>query len=315
MIKKLHAAAAAVAVTGLAGGALVLPAVTAEASTGKGVVSTRAGVPLSVNDAPKLKSNRTGWVRTGERITISCQVIGDEVRGPWGPNKIWDYIDGRGYVSDSWVNTGTNRRLAGVPDCGAKPGTPAKTPAPKTTTPATQKGAVVPLSQQTTLSTKERDCGPTSVVVALLKAGHTPRAWDAKNPAAAIKAARDATGIASGNTRGVHLRSALQANGAEASFTLQRDEALAAARAGRAVIFGGDSYTLNQKWSRHSGGGHSGHWIVIVGYDAKSDTYTVVDPNATEVSAKKISAAGLRDFFDTSRLSNPTSLGSVIVNS
>lgn len=121
MKTRTKATLAALAATATIGGGVVavVPTATA-AATGSGTVATH-GVSLSVNDAPRLQSNRRGWVKAGQRVTISCQVYGDYVDGKWGRTNLWNYVNNLGYASDGWIDTGTNGRLSGVPECGSKP--------------------------------------------------------------------------------------------------------------------------------------------------------------------------------------------------
>lgn len=69
--------------------------------------------------------------------------------------------------------TGYDHRIPGVPDCGG------------------QSGALVPVSQfHGQAANQGEDCGPASVVSALLAAGVTPRGWTASRPVTAINQAR-----------------------------------------------------------------------------------------------------------------------------
>lgn len=300
MVTKIHTAAAALAVTAIASGAVVLPSVTAEAATGSGVVWTRAGVPLSVNDAPRLKSNRTGWVHAGQRVKITCQTVGDPVRGPWGTNNLWDYVEGKGYASDAWINTRTNHRLAGVPDCGAvRPGAAAPAPrGPKPSTrpaapkpaapkpgadsrPAGSRGPLLPIRQGSGQWTQWSDCGPTSVVVSLIYTGHTPRRWDPSAPRFAITQARaDAGAPGKTYTTRHQLTKAINSYpGARAEAVGDYASLKAAVRSGKPVIMGINSG--GPDWRKNKGNGqkaYGSHWVVVASYDAKTDEYLVVDP-------------------------------------
>lgn len=321
MNKKLVAAAALATSAVVGGSTLALPMVTASAANGSGTVATRVGMPLSVNPAPRLNAKRVGWVRSGERITISCQVVGDAVKGPWGTNNLWDYIPGKGYVADAWVNTGSNKRLAGVPDCGAKPGTttPGKPVTNQPGTPAfVAKGKLIGIHQGSGQPTQWSDCGPTSVVAVVLYTGRTPRAWDPKAPAAAItQARRDAGGSFNGRgtaiyTHGYHLERALDSYpGIESHDTRDWNELIAAAKAGKPVIMGGNSGYPNWRKDKVNQRAYGGHWFVVAGYDAKTDTFRIMDP----ISARGTDAIHtmksheLKTFHDQN-----ASLGGVIVD-
>ena len=47
-------------------------------------------------------------------MTISCQKNGSSVTGTYGTTMLWDFI-GNGYVSDAYVNTGSDGQVA--PTC------------------------------------------------------------------------------------------------------------------------------------------------------------------------------------------------------
>lgn len=55
-----------------------------------------------------------GTVDDGESVRIVCQRRGSTVSGPYGRTDLWDKI-GTGYVSDAYVYTGSDGRVA--PDC------------------------------------------------------------------------------------------------------------------------------------------------------------------------------------------------------
>jgi hypothetical protein len=83
---------------------------------GRGVAAT--GGP--VVNARSWTSTRDSIVRTfpnGWKLTIFCQQTGDWVYGRWGWTNVWDYVGQQGdtprFVSDGFVNTGTNGFVAG----------------------------------------------------------------------------------------------------------------------------------------------------------------------------------------------------------
>jgi hypothetical protein len=67
-------------------------------------------------DAPTIRTFPNGW-----KLVIFCQQQGPAVQGRWGRTTVWDYVGQYGdapmFVSDGWVNTGTNGYVAG--DCAA----------------------------------------------------------------------------------------------------------------------------------------------------------------------------------------------------
>ncbi|MEC3977631.1 SH3 domain-containing protein [Amycolatopsis sp. H20-H5] len=103
---------ATVCVLGLAG------AVPAFAATG--TVQT-AGDPLNVRRAPSTNSSAVRTVANGASVTIDCQPTGTQVTGPLGTTTLWDHVPALGgYVSDGYVKTGSDQRIA--PDCGVGSG-------------------------------------------------------------------------------------------------------------------------------------------------------------------------------------------------
>ncbi|WP_156798235.1 M23 family metallopeptidase, partial [Brevibacterium mcbrellneri] len=68
-------------------------------------------------------------------------------RRPLGRTNLWDRIPGCGYVSDGWVDTGTNGPLKGVPTCTDAPSQPTRAPQP-TTPPQPQQDYQYPFTSQ-----------------------------------------------------------------------------------------------------------------------------------------------------------------------
>jgi cell wall-associated NlpC family hydrolase len=101
------------AVVTLVAGGLALAGATA-ASAASGTVNT-AGTALTVRSGPGTGYTSVGTVADGAAVTISCQTAGTSVTGTYGTTTIWDKIgDGR-FVSDAYVFTGSDGRVA--PDC------------------------------------------------------------------------------------------------------------------------------------------------------------------------------------------------------
>jgi surface antigen len=109
-------AVASLAGLGLAGGI----AVAANAATGTVHTST---AKLTVRSGPGTGYQAVTSLRKGTKVTISCQTTGTTVRGTYGTSNIWDKVDSGRYVSDAYVYTGSDGRVA--PKCGGShPGTP-----------------------------------------------------------------------------------------------------------------------------------------------------------------------------------------------
>ena len=102
----------AAAVTVLALTALVAGA--GAASAASGTVNT-AGAPLTVRSGPGTSYASVGTVADGAAVTISCQTAGSSVTGTYGTTTIWDKIGSGRFVSDAYVYTGSDGRVA--PDC------------------------------------------------------------------------------------------------------------------------------------------------------------------------------------------------------
>ncbi len=111
------------AVVGIgAAGALSFGAV-AHAAGHPGTVHTH-GSPLTARSSPSTSAKSTGSYANGAKVTISCQTTGSKVTGIYGTSTIWDKV-GKGYVSDAYVKTGSDGRVA--PNCKKSPAPPTST--------------------------------------------------------------------------------------------------------------------------------------------------------------------------------------------
>lgn len=73
-----------------------------------------SGAPLTIRAAASASSAAIGSVADGAFVTITCQKVGQSITGTYGTTTLWDKI-GAGYVSDAYVSTGSDGRVA--PDC------------------------------------------------------------------------------------------------------------------------------------------------------------------------------------------------------
>lgn len=73
-----------------------------------------AGPALTVRSGPGTSYAAVGSVPDGATVKIKCQKVGQKVRGKFGTSTLWDNI-GSGYVSDAYIYTGSDGRVA--PDC------------------------------------------------------------------------------------------------------------------------------------------------------------------------------------------------------
>ncbi|WP_103339060.1 hypothetical protein [Amycolatopsis sp. CA-126428] len=99
-------------VAGIAAAIVVVGAGPAFAAAG--TVHTDSGAPLTVRSSPSASAGSVGSIADGTAVTISCQTNGSTVDGKYGTSDIWDKV-GDGYVSDAYVYTGSDGRVA--PDC------------------------------------------------------------------------------------------------------------------------------------------------------------------------------------------------------
>lgn len=76
-----------------------------------GVIRT-AGDPLNVRAGPGTSYAIVGQVADGTTVTISCQMPGTTVTGPYGTSSIWDRIGSSRFVSDAYVRTGSDGYVA-----------------------------------------------------------------------------------------------------------------------------------------------------------------------------------------------------------
>jgi hypothetical protein len=84
--------------------------------TGSGTVNT-AGDPLNVRSGPGTGYSVVGTVADGARVTVSCQTTGTTVTGTYGTSNIWDEIGTGRFISDTYVYTGYDGYIPGVPRC------------------------------------------------------------------------------------------------------------------------------------------------------------------------------------------------------
>jgi surface antigen len=99
--------AAVASVLGL--GSVVGLGLTADAASGH--VRT-GGDNLVVRSGPGTSYAKVGRVSSGTRLDIICQTRGTTVKGRYGTSSWWDKIGQNRYVSDAFVHTGSDGRVA-----------------------------------------------------------------------------------------------------------------------------------------------------------------------------------------------------------
>ncbi|MEU9989983.1 SH3 domain-containing protein [Streptomyces sp. NPDC048045] len=75
--------------------------------------SVAPGVRLNVRSGPGTNYNLVRVLPEGAKVHIYCQSPGTAVAGPYGTSNIWDNISNGEYVSDAFVQTGTDGYVAG----------------------------------------------------------------------------------------------------------------------------------------------------------------------------------------------------------
>ncbi|OLZ62208.1 SH3 domain-containing protein [Streptomyces sp. IMTB 2501] len=70
------------------------------------------GVRLNVRNGPGTGYGIVRVLPEGTRVPIFCQTPGTWVSGPYGTSNIWDNIDNGEYVSDAYVQTGSDGYVA-----------------------------------------------------------------------------------------------------------------------------------------------------------------------------------------------------------
>jgi hypothetical protein len=251
------------------------------ASAATATVGNTDGDGLNVRSSPTSASASLGVVFDGRVVSISCQAQGQSITNTRGfTSDLWDFVPSLGgYLADAYMATGYDYRIPGVPLCGGT------------------SGRYVPVSQFQGQPNQGEDCGPTSVVTALLAAGVTPRSWSSSNPVAAINRARSDMGYDPSwndpnqfGTGEDDVRRALAANGVSATVVFDDlNRLLSHVRGGRPVVMAGNMKDL--PWS----GNNVAHFLTVAGYEGGQ--YLVLDP-ASDTVVYRTSAAVLGAFWD-----------------
>lgn len=259
----------------------------APAGAAPGTVGNTDGDGLTLRAGPSSATTALAVLASGTRVEITCQAVGQSVTNTRGfTSNLWDFSAGRGgYLADAYMATGYDYRIPGVPDCGgARPGT------------------LVPLQQNQGQPTQWEDCGPTSVVTALLAIGVTPHEWDAGYPRAAIERARQdmglARGVPTGGTTEANVVTALGRYGLSAWTSWDFDTILAHVRSGRPAVLAGNTRGLTWPTNVRDPATGVPHLLTVAGYDAAAGQYLVLDPIAVNATVKRASRATLWAYFD-----------------
>ncbi|MET9659332.1 peptidoglycan DD-metalloendopeptidase family protein [Streptomyces sp. NPDC006510] len=106
-----------------AGLAVMVPAASAHADAVV-TVNVPSGLPLQIRSAPGLGAQVIGSLANGSGVTISCYGRGDTVEGIGGATDIWNKLPNGGWITDGFLETGSNEPV--VPACSG--GTPFRLP-------------------------------------------------------------------------------------------------------------------------------------------------------------------------------------------
>ncbi|MDQ0951662.1 uncharacterized protein YraI [Streptomyces phaeochromogenes] len=70
------------------------------------------GYTVNVRSGPGTGYSIVGTLRVGSSVRIYCQTPGETISGPYGTTNIWDNVANGEYVSDAYVNTGSDGYVA-----------------------------------------------------------------------------------------------------------------------------------------------------------------------------------------------------------
>ncbi|MEV5873333.1 SH3 domain-containing protein [Streptomyces sp. NPDC052101] len=74
--------------------------------------SVAPGCRLNVRSGPGTDYNIVRVLPLGAKVPVFCQASGTRVSGPYGTTDIWDNINNGEYVSDAYVQTGSDGYIA-----------------------------------------------------------------------------------------------------------------------------------------------------------------------------------------------------------
>ncbi|MFD9001007.1 hypothetical protein ACFV0T_08565 [Streptomyces sp. NPDC059582] len=101
-----------VLVAGTAAGALLMVVGSATVASADLRYYTTSDVRLNVRSGPGTSYNITRTLPGSSKVVIYCQMPGTTVTGTYGTTNIWDNISNGEFVSDAYVNTGSDGYVA-----------------------------------------------------------------------------------------------------------------------------------------------------------------------------------------------------------
>ncbi|MES5819720.1 SH3 domain-containing protein [Streptomyces sp. RG80] len=97
-----------VLLAGATGGFITVLGSATTASAEVRYYSIAPGYRVNVRSGPGTSYSIVDVLPEGSRVAITCQTPGTTVTGPYGTTKIWDCIASGEYISDTYVNTGSD---------------------------------------------------------------------------------------------------------------------------------------------------------------------------------------------------------------
>ncbi|WP_280465817.1 peptidoglycan DD-metalloendopeptidase family protein [Nocardia brasiliensis] len=83
-----------------------------------GIARPRPGTDkVNLRSGPGLDHRIIGTVRNGDVVEIACTARGERLKGNWGHTDLWNKLDADAWISDGFLDTGTNNPVA--PPCQA----------------------------------------------------------------------------------------------------------------------------------------------------------------------------------------------------
>ncbi|MET9899947.1 hypothetical protein [Streptomyces sp. NPDC006446] len=99
-------------VGGLAATLLTVAGATSQAAAVTRTYPIAPGVVVNVRSGPGTHYPIVRTLEVGSSIPIRCQCPGESVTGTYGTSKIWDNIANAQFVSDAYVQTGSDGYVA-----------------------------------------------------------------------------------------------------------------------------------------------------------------------------------------------------------
>jgi hypothetical protein len=84
----------------------------AHLGTRTGQVAVAKGWTLGVRAVPRPNARQIRQLANGSTVRFVCQKRGPAVNGTFGRSRLWNKVLGGGWVNDSWIYTGSDRRVA-----------------------------------------------------------------------------------------------------------------------------------------------------------------------------------------------------------